>query len=97
MGWWHNRYRERPTAKNKSARIAWDCLAEDAAEMNPPRTIDKLWYAPEMEAWNALLNPIEGDAEHYIEIDVLCVADRRNNPHKYRAPDGVDSPDGEQR
>lgn len=83
MGWQHTRYKSRPEAKNKSARIAWDCLSEDAAEMNPPRTIATLWYAPEMFSWNALLNSIEGDPERYIDMDVLEVTDRRINPHKY--------------
>jgi hypothetical protein len=89
MSWWHNRYRERPASRNKSARIAWDCLAKDAAEMNPPRAINMLHYAPEMEAWIAMLNRIEGDPEHYIEIDALCMTDHRNNPHKYEPAAGV--------
>lgn len=86
MSWFHNRYTERPSAKNQGARIAWDVLTDEAAEMSPPRRVMRLWYAPEMEAWNALLD----GPEQYIEIDVICVSDRKHNPYKYTKPVGAE-------
>lgn len=80
MSWWTNRYTERPASKNKGARIAWDELTKDAAAMNPPRHLVRLWFSREMEAWNALLD----GPEEYIEIDMLCVSDMKHNPHKYK-------------
>jgi hypothetical protein len=86
MSWFHNRYTERPASKNQGARIAWDELSRRAALMTPPRTLDRLWFAPEMDDgfWCARLHKIaDEEDEDYIDMDVLEVSDRKNNPHRY--------------
>lgn len=89
MSWFHNRYTERPASKNKAARIAWDVMTVRAAHMKPPRCIVRLWFADEMDdgVWCAKLNgAADADRSHdYLEMDVLSVRDRKNNPHKYAA------------
>lgn len=82
------RYTARPPAKNKAARVARDELARRAALKTPPRTIQHLWFAPEMEAWNAYLNEIDANERSpHLEMDMLEVRDRMNNQHKYAAND----------
>lgn len=86
MSGWHNRYTQRPAAKNKGARIAWDVLSKRAVFKTPPRTLATLWFAPEMDDgfWCAQLEGSDADGQkEFIDMDVLEVSDRKNNPHKY--------------
>lgn len=88
MSWRNTRYTSRPAAKNKAARVAWDELSRRAAQMDPPRTIQTLWCATEMEQWCAYLNEIDANEKSpYLDMDVLEVRDRLNNSHKYAAND----------
>lgn len=87
MSWWHNRYPARPASKNKAARIAWDLLTQQAAEMVPPRQIAKLWLDDSQDDgyWCAELSGFDADgSKGYIDVDGLVIRDRKNNPHKYQ-------------
>lgn len=84
------RYTKRPPSNRPGARVAWDILAEEAAAKKPPRTIQYIWYAREMDdgVWIAYLNEIDiNERSPYIEVDALIVRDRVNNPHKYAVND----------
>lgn len=90
MSWRFNRYKTRPPSNCKAARIAWDEMTKEAAALTPPRAIARLWYAPEMYAWAAFLDGVDAQGhELFLEMDVLEVADRVNNPHKYAIDEPV--------
>lgn len=82
------RYTARPPAAHRSARLAWDELSRRAALMNPPRSLQYIWHARDIECWTAYLNEIDANERSpFLDMDDGEVRDRRLNARRYSAND----------